>query len=148
MEQVSKQLPIRIPVDTTIFSTATPTPPLQSDFLFSSADLCPGPPPAEIHLTAPTSVSSPKGDYYPLALLSGYKLVADARYKCGYVYIADYNVSEENVQVHGKLLEQVATPPNVEPTLIGAAFVASLIPGMVQMVPGIPFASAYHGNHN
>ena len=148
MERVSKRLPIGIPVDTTIFSTATPTPPLQSDFLFSSADLCPSPPPAEIHLTAPTPVSLPKGDYYPLAPLSGYELVADACYKCGYVYIADYNVSEENVQVHGKLLEQVATPPNVEPTLIGATFVASPIPGMVQMVPGIPFGFAYHGDHN
>ena len=148
MERVSKRLPIGIPVDTTIFSTTTPTPPLQSDFLFSSADLCPSPPPAEIHLTAPTPVSPPKGDYYPLALLSGYELVANARYKCGYVYIADYNVSEENVQAHGKLLEQVVTPPNVEPALIGATFVASPIPGMVQMVPGIPFAFAYQGDRN
>lgn len=148
MEQVSKQISIGIPVDTTIFATETPTPPLKSDFFFSPADLCPGLLLAEIHLTAPTPVSPPKGDYYPLAPLSGYELVADACYKCGYVYIDDYNVYEENVQAHGKLLIQIATPPNIEPALIGASFVASSIPGMVQMVPGIPFAFAYHGDRN
>jgi hypothetical protein len=148
VERVSKRLPIGVPVDTGIFAAATPTPPLENEFSFSAEELCPAPPPTEIHLTSPDPVSPPDGDYYPLAPLTGYKLVVDVRYKRGYVYIADYNVSEENIQAHGKLLEHIATPPNIEPDLIGGSFVASPIPGMIHMVPGIPFALAYHGDHN
>lgn len=89
MECVSKRLPIGIPIDTTIFTAATPTPPLQSDFSFIAEDLCPAAPPAETLLTAPNPAPPPDGDYYPLAPHSGYQLVADARYKRGYVYVAD-----------------------------------------------------------
>ncbi|KDR65625.1 hypothetical protein GALMADRAFT_162429 [Galerina marginata CBS 339.88] len=121
---------------------------MQSEFSFTAAELCSALPPVETHLTAPTPAAPPDGDYYPLAPDSGYELVADARYKRGYVYVADYNVSKENVEVHGKLLEKVTTPPNVEPNLIGGSFVASPIPGMVQMVPGIPFVFAYHGDRD
>jgi hypothetical protein len=148
VERVSKRLPIGIPVDTSIFAAAAPTPPPQSEFSFSAEDLCSAPPPAETHLIAPHPDPPPDGDYYPLAPSSGYELVADARYKRGYVYVADYNVSKENVEAHGKSLELIATPPNIEPNLINGSFVASPIPGMVQMVPGIPFAFAYHGDHN
>jgi hypothetical protein len=62
--------------------------------------------------------------------------------------VADYNISEENVEAHRKSLENIATPPNVEPNLIEGSFVASPIPGMVEMIPGIPFAFAYHGDPN
>ena len=148
MKRVSKRLLMGIQVDTAIFSASTPTPPLQSEFLFRAEDLCPAPPPTETHLTAPDPASPPEGEYYPLAPQSGYKLVADARYKRGYVYTADYNVSEDNVKAHGKYLECIATPPNIEPNLIGCSFVPSPIPGMVQMIPGIPFAFAYNGNHD
>ena len=148
VERVSKRLPIGIPVDTSIFAAAIPTPPLSSEFSFSARDICPAPPPAETQLTAPDSAPPPDGDYYPLAPPSGYQLIADARYKRGYVYVADYNISEENVKAHGKFLEQIATPPNVDPNLIGGSFVASPIPGMVQMIPGIPFAFAYHGDRD
>ena len=52
VERVSKRLPFGIPVDTAIFASATPTPPLESEFSFST-DLYPAPPPVEAHLTAP-----------------------------------------------------------------------------------------------
>jgi hypothetical protein len=97
---------------------------------------------------APDPTSPPDGEYYPLAPQSGYQLVADARYIRGYVYIADYDISEDSVNAHGKSLEQIATPPNIEPNLIGGSFVASPIPGMVNMIPGIPFAFAYNGDRN
>lgn len=58
--------------------------------------------------------------------------------------MANYNISEESVKAHGKLLECIATPPNVEPKLVRGSFVASPIPGMVQMISGISFAFAYH----
>jgi hypothetical protein len=148
VERISKRLPIGIPVDTSNFAYAIPTPPLSSEFSFSVQDICLAPPPAETQLTAPNPVPPPDGDYYPLAPHSGYQLVADARYQRGYVYIADYNISEENVKAHGKSLEKIATPPNVEPNLIGGSFVASPIPGMVQMIPGIPFAFAHHGDRD
>jgi hypothetical protein len=74
--------------------------------------------------------------------------VADGRYKCGYVYIASYDISEGNVQAHGALLEKTATPPGVDPVVVNGSCVSSPIPGMVQMVPGIPFAFAYNGDDN
>ena len=133
-----------IPVNTANLAAATPTPPVRSEFSYSPEDLCLAPPPAETHLSAPYPASPPEGDYYPLAPESGYELVADARYMRGYVYVANYNVSEESVKAHGKSLECIATPPNVEPKLVRGSFVASPIPGMIQMIPGIPFAFAYH----
>ena len=148
VERVSKRLPMGIQVDTTIFPISNPTPPLQKDFSFRLEDLCPAPPPAQKLLTAPNPTSPPDGEYYPLAPQSGYELVADARYIRGYVYIADYDVSEDNVKAHGRSLEHVATPPNIEPNLIGGLFVASPIPGMVHMIPGIPFAFAYNGDRD
>jgi hypothetical protein len=148
VERVSKRLPLGIPVDSGIFAAATPSPPSRIDFCFNSAELCTAPPPAERHLIAPTPVPPPDGEYYPLAPDSGYELVSDARYKSGYVYIASYDISEGNVQAHGKLLEKTSTPPNVDATSIGGTFVTSPIPGMVQMVPGIPFAFAYNGDHD
>jgi hypothetical protein len=148
VERVSKRLLMGIQVDTAIFAASTPTPPLQSEFSFRAEDLCPAPPPAETHLTAPDPASPPDGEYYPLAPHSGYELVADARYKRGYVYIAEYNVSEDNVNAHRKSLECISTPPNVTPRLIRGSFLTSPIPGMVQMIPGIPFAFAYNGNRD
>ena len=143
-EHVSKRLLMGIPVNTANFAVATPTPPTRSEFSFSPEDLCSAAPPEETHLSAPYPASPPEGDYYPLAPQSGYELVADARYIRGYVYVANYNISEESVKAHGKLLEHIATPPNVEPKLVRGSFVASPIPGMIQMIPGIPFAFAYH----
>jgi hypothetical protein len=148
VERISKRLPMGIQSDSTIFAPSTPTPPLQSEFSFRAEDLCPAPPPAETHLTAPDPTSPPDGEYYPLAPHSGYKLVADPRYKRGYVYIADYDVSEDNVNAHRKSLERIATPPNVKPKLMRGSFIAFPIPGMVHMVPGIPFAFAYNSNRN
>ena len=137
-----------IPVNTANFAVAAPTPPMRSEFSFSPEDLCLAAPPEETHLSAPYPASPPEGDYYPLAPQSGYELVADACYIRGYVYVANYNISEESVMAHGKLLERIATPPNVEPKLVHGSFVASPIPGMVQIIPGIPFAFAYHEDHD
>ena len=146
VERVSKRLLMGFQVDTAIFSASTPTPPLKSEFSFKAEDLCPAPSPDETHLIAPAPASPPDGEYYPLAPQSGYKLAADTRYKRGYVYIAEYDVSEDNVKAHGKSLECIATPPNIKPNLIEGSFVPSPIPGMVRMIPGIPFAFAYNGN--
>ena len=147
-ERVSKRLPIGIQVDTTIFPNPNAMAPLQIDFSFRPEELCPAAPPTQTHLIAPNPAKPPNGEYYPLAPQSGYQLVADARYIRGYVYIADYDVSEDNVKTHGKSLECIATPPNIEPELIEGSFVASPIPGMVDMIPGIPFAFAYNGDRN
>ena len=130
------------------FLLPTPTLPLRSEFSFDAEDLYPATPPAELHLTAPNPTPPPDRDYYPLAPTSGYELVADAHYKQGYVYVADYNVSEESVEAHHKCLECIATPPEVEPNLVDGSFVSAPIPGMIQMVPGIPFAFAYHGDRD
>lgn len=147
-ERVSKRLPMGIPVDAANFPAPTPTPPVQLEFSFSPEELCSAPPPAETHLSAPYPASPPEGDYYPLAPQTGYELVADARYIRGYVYIANYDISEESVKAHGKSLECIATPPNVEPKLVRGSFIAHPIPGMVQMTPGIPFAFTYNEDRN
>ena len=143
-ECVSKHLLFGIPVDTAI----TPTPLIRSEFSFSMEDLCAALLLAETRLLAPNPAPPPDGDYYPLAPQSGYELVSNAGYKRGYIYVANYNISEENVKAHGKSLENIATPPNIEPNFVEGSFVASPIPCMVEMIPGIPFAFAYHGDHN
>ena len=137
-----------IPADAASFPAAAPLPPIRSEFSFRPEELCSVPPPTESHLSTPYPASPPEGDYYPLAPQTGYDLVPDARYIRGYVYVANYNISEENVKQHGKSLECIATPPNVEPKLVQGSFIASPIPGMVQMTPSIPFAFAYNEDHD
>ena len=107
-------------------------PPLQIDFSFRPEDLCLAAPPTQTHLIAPNPTKPPNREYYPLAPQSGYQRVADACYIKGYVYIADYDISEENIKTYGKSLECIATPPKIEPDLIEDCFVASPIPGMVE----------------
>lgn len=123
--------------------------PLIANFSFTESELCSSQLLLEQVLSAPCAVTPPRGCYYPLAPVGGYKLVSDLRYRRGKVYIAPYDVSKESVMSHAALLATTCTPPNVDPQLVGnQVFVSSPIPGMIQMVPGVPFAVAFNDDQN
>ncbi|KDR72041.1 hypothetical protein GALMADRAFT_143382 [Galerina marginata CBS 339.88] len=149
-ERVSKRttfgLNNQLPEDHPLYSLPKAVAPSTSDFSFSKEEICSLPSPSASVLLAPSPVPPPANSWYPLAPLGGYKLVKDLRYKRGYVYVASYDMSPTNIKGHAASLAKIATPPNVDPAFIDGAFVASPIPGMIKMVPGVPFALAFNGD--
>jgi len=125
-----------------------PVAPLPSEFCFSPENLLAWPSPAESRLVPPSPATPPNGRYFPLAPENGYELMMDNHYQSGRVYVAAYDITETALHQHRDTLKTIATPPNVDPELIDGAFVSKPIPGMVKMVPGIPFAFSFNGDHS
>lgn len=94
-------------------------------------------------LVAPAAPEPPVGMSYPLAPIDGYALQRDNRYMSGHVYAANYPLSK--MEMHKDRMLHLETPPNVEPKFKDGRFTADPIPGMVQLVPGIPFVIQVDG---
>jgi len=108
-----------------------------ADFQYSSEELSLQSVPTDSHLAYSVSPEPPPGFNYPLAPLSGYNLVEDTRYTRGYVYSASYDPAQR--EVHRERLISITTPPNFHAEYANACYIAKPIPGMVQMVAGVPF---------
>lgn len=117
------------------------------DFCFTLENLLAQPPPAESRAIPHSPVTPPTGRYFPLAPEDGYELMMDNHYQCGRVYVAPYNVTETALHQHRAALKTITTPPHVDPELVDGVFVAKPIPGMVRMIPGIPYAFLFNGDH-
>ena len=94
-------------------------------------------PPTDFHLPYTVSPEPPLGFSYPLAPVSGYTLTEDTRYLRGYVYSAAYDPTQRDVH-RGRLIS-ITTPPNFHAENVDGRYVTKPIPGMIQMVPGVPF---------
>lgn len=123
-----------------------PVGPLPDEFCFSNEKLLDQVFWADIPdvVVAPPSVEPPQGRYYPLAPKDGFKLTSDNHYQSGRVYVAAYDVSGDAINAHINNLKCIETPPNVDPEFVNGAFIAELIPGMIQMIPGIPYVFAFN----
>jgi len=117
-----------------------------TEFVFETSQLSTEPRPATEVLLPPTAVKPAPNEYYPIAPQDGYRLVEDSRYQRGYVYIADYDVSYEALEAHKEQLSKLATPPNVHPEVNDGVTTVLPIPGMVRLIPGVPFAFAFNGD--
>lgn len=123
-----------------------PVAPSTTEFVFTIGETCKAPPPSiSVSLREPP-VEPPDGHYYPLAPAEGYVLQEDRRYRRNYAFITRCNISKEFIRSHGNLLMVTATPPNVEPELIDGIVTTKPIPGMVRMIPGVPYASHFDGD--
>ncbi|KAJ3501747.1 hypothetical protein NLJ89_g9201 [Agrocybe chaxingu] len=98
------------------------------------------------HLIAPEAPAPPPQQFYPLAPEDGYHLEPDDRYLRGYVYWAGYDLSK--LDVHRNRLVNIATPPEIHATLRGDKYEATPVPGMIQMVPGVPYVFRYNGDRS
>ena len=61
----------------------------------------------------------------------------DISYIKGYTYSTSYNLTQH--EVHCKPLISITTPPNFQAEYADSYYTAKLIPGMIQMVAGVPF---------
>lgn len=118
--------------------------PLGNEFLFSESELSTAPPPAKSKISRNPEALAPAGVYYPLAPADGYKLMPSRKYMRGFAYVASYDLHYKSL--HRELLLNTAVPPGIEAKLEGDAFTSVPLPGMVEMVPGVPFAFAYNGD--
>jgi len=72
----------------------------------------------------------------------------DNHYQSGRVYVAAYDVTEAALNRHRAALKKITMPDNVDAEFKDGAFVAQPIPGMIKIVPGIPYAFSFNGDHS
>lgn len=128
----------------TSWNYTKPIVPPRHEFVYSADQLCTAGSPLLALQEPPPAVPFPADATYPQA--PTYVLVKDNRYERGYVYAASFKV--ENIETHRNLLMSVVEPPNTAPRLIDGVYVADPIPGMVQMVPGVPYIYHIDGDEN
>ena len=116
-----------------------------AEFLFPPEDLCSSDSVSPPEFISPhPSTTPPSGVCYPQA--TDYRLKFTPAYRRGCVYIAHFDPSHKT-EIHDRLL-QLKTPPKATPCLLDGKFIADPIPGMIQALPGVPFANAIGGDEN
>lgn len=112
-------------------------------FMYSEADLQP---PTYSRILEPLvplpSATAPPGRSYPIS--PTWNPIEDHRYRSRIIYAAPYDL--KGLTAHRERLMVTDTPPNVIPTKSDRRYVADPVPGMVQMVPGIPFVYFIDGD--
>jgi len=84
-----------------------------------------------------------RGTYFPQSPI--WTLREDPRWSCGWTYCTNYML--DDLQMDENQMAAIVTPPNAEYTrCLDGRYVSSPIPGMVKMVPGVPFIYFLNGD--
>jgi len=126
------------------FSLPTPIPPSRDEFIYSGLDSKP-PKPGPDMLFPPPSAEPPSGRSYPQSPI--WHLVWDNRYQGGWIYQADYHIKDRLV-IDKDRMSTVSTPPNIVPNRRDGRYIGDPIPGMVEMIAGVPYVFYLDGDPN
>jgi len=86
---------------------------------------------------------SERGTYFPQSPV--WRSCQDPRWSRGWVYCANYVL--DDLRMDENRMAAIVMPPNAEPTRCpDGQYVSSPIPGMVKMVPGVPFIYFLNGD--
>ena len=86
----------------------------------------------------PLDAATPPRGETQFPQLPDWRLCQDPRWSCGWVYCASYRL--EDLRMDENRMAAIVTPPNAESTrTLDGRCISSPIPGMVKMVPGVPF---------
>lgn len=118
--------------------------PPHEEFVYSDADLCTADAPAIRLQDPPPAAPFPSNAVFPQAPV--YTLIQDRRYQRGYVYATRYYT--QHVSIHRAYMMSIVEPPNTAPRYLNGKYVANPIPGMVQMIPGVPYVYHINGDPN
>ena len=155
MNQMANEAYLRYPIESEVRSqpmagiSSLPSPvcPLVDEFLYKDSDLLikglKPPKPEADTLQPPLSAIPPSGCSYPQSLT--WQLKWDNRYH-GWIYAADYHI-QERLRIEKDRMATISTPPNVAPSLENGRYVSRPIPGMVEMVAGVPFVFFLDGDY-
>ena len=122
-----------------------PIKPPVEQFLYSENDLLPTIFCRPLDDLAPLpATTAPPGRSYPQS--PSWEYTQDHRYRSRFIYSTTYHRYE--LTTHRERLMVTDTPPNVVPTKIDGQYVTAAVPGMVQMVPGIPFVYYIDGDRD
>lgn len=120
-----------------------PIKPPREYFTYTEADLLsPEFCPILEDLVPPPPATPPKGRSYPLSPTWSY--VEDRRYRSRFVYKSTYYTRD--LAVHRQRLLVTDSPPNILPKKVDGRYLSERIPGMVQMVAGVPFVYYIDGD--
>lgn len=115
---------------------AKPAKPSFAEYVYADEQVQQGPPKCELILSPPEAATPRPGVTYPQS--PTWTLKADKRFPSGFIYAADY-LLEWKASLDRDRMKKIVTPPNIAPILRDGRYVAEQVPGMVHMVPGIPF---------
>jgi hypothetical protein len=88
------------------------------------------------------AATPPRGRSYPQSPTWNY--TEDHQYQSCFVYSTAYHL--HNIMAHHAQLSVTDTPPNMVPKKDGDRYITNEVPGLVQMVPGIPFVYYIDGD--
>lgn len=94
-------------------------------------------------LEPPPAAIPPEGYSYPQS--PTWQLSWNNQYRSGWVYSYDYNVQEQ-IRIDKDRMQTISTPPGIAPKVENGRFIGQPIPGMVKMIPGVPFVFNIDGN--
>ncbi|PPQ74217.1 hypothetical protein CVT24_001131 [Panaeolus cyanescens] len=114
-----------------------------TEFIYPNPILPPDCDKLQAQLIPPEPIQAAVG-VYPSA--SCYSLLKDSRYYAGYAYITSYKV--ESSTAHKERLLAIQTPAACNPVFRDGRYVVESIPGMVKLIPGIPFGIFLNGDDN
>jgi hypothetical protein len=114
----------------------------EADITYPKGELSLALPPAVCVEVPPPPAEPPEGWTYPES--PTWTLRQDDRFQSGWIYYADYIVSQK--WVHRERLLATITPPHTVPSYEDGKFVAQPIPGMVHMTAGIPYVFFLDGD--
>ncbi|KAF8231277.1 hypothetical protein L208DRAFT_1277750, partial [Tricholoma matsutake] len=121
-----------------------PIAPEPNKFFYPKKELSSAPMPTNHVQVPPPLAQLPDGWTYPE--LPMWTLRKDEQFQSGWIYFSNYIVSQK--WLHHERLLAMATPPHTIPSFKDGQFIAEHIPGMVQMVTGIPYMYFLDGNPN
>ncbi|KAJ7592315.1 hypothetical protein C8J56DRAFT_1046687 [Mycena floridula] len=129
-----KQLPYGQVMDTDIYMALCPS---MDDFLYSTEEVhCP---PYDLppELIPPPSAQPLDGYTYPQSLI--WRLIKTNEYLIGCCYEANLDISSEAIEADRERMINLELPPEIDAIKTEDMFVHQPVPGMVKMIPGIPF---------
>jgi len=125
------------------FEGVAPIKPPRDRFTYEEEDLLPADSyPARGELSPPSPLPAREGRSHPQS--PDWSYTEDHRYCSRFVYSSTYRLA--HLQQHRERLLITDTPPNIFPSHVDGRYVSHPVPGMVKMVPGIPFVYYIDGN--
>ena len=113
------------------------------DFLWQDSDLSMDPRSLPQMISPPPSAEDPPGGTYPQAL--SYVLEQTSSHTRGHIYRTGWS-SANNESLRNRLLI-TRIPPKARPSRVNGELSVQPIPGMIQLIPGVPFVQLVDGEN-
>jgi hypothetical protein len=114
------------------------------EFSWGDSEVSKDPTPLPSSAAPPPPIADPPGGTYPQA--ATYTLRPTRHYTQGLVYTSPWSSDRKDALKQRLLVTRI--PPNTRPSLSNGELRVQPIPGMIQLVPGVPFVQSVDGENS